>query len=259
MEPSDLSWNLDHVVTQAFFVAARLATLMTFAPFFSNLAVPMRVKGGFTLVLTALLYPQYASRMEVAPANWLPALCGELVCGLIIGLAVSFIFDGIQLAGQIMGFQLGFSLVNVIDPQTQIETPVLATFHQVIGLLIFLQLGVHHWILRALAKSFDYLPVGKAAVTLLSATELVRAAGGMLLIGVQIAAPVLVATILADLALGMLGKASPQLPVLFVGLSVKSMLAYAVLLGAVAFWPRVLESLFQRSIVSAERLMHLIS
>ena len=62
------------------------------------------------------------------------------------------------MAGQILGFQLGYSLVNVIDPQTQVDTPVLSVFHQAVVLLLFLQLGVHRWLLRGLAKSFEYLP-----------------------------------------------------------------------------------------------------
>lgn len=253
-----MAWNLDQTVIQVFFVVARVGTLMTFAPFFGNIAIPMRVKAGLTLVLTVLLYPVYAARISTHVAsNWVTAVCGEMVVGLVIGMALSFVFDGLQLAGHALGFQLGFSLANIIDPQSQVETTVMSTFHQAIGLLIFLQLGVHHWILRALGRSFDYLPAGAAIITLPTTTGLLRLAGGMLLIGVQIAAPGLLATMLADLALGLLGKASPQLPVLFLGISVKALLGYAVLIAAVAFWPSVLEAYFTRAISSAEQLLHL--
>ncbi|HWP85515.1 MAG TPA: flagellar biosynthetic protein FliR, partial [Terriglobia bacterium] len=153
--------------------------------------------------------------------------------------------------------QLGFSLANVIDPQSMVETPVLSIFHQMIALFIFLQVGVHYWILRALARSFAYLPLGGAVLELPAASGIARLSAGMLLIAVQIAAPVLLATVLADLALAMMGRASPQLPVLFVGLSVKSVIGYGVLLASVVFWPRLLESHFARAIVAAERLLQL--
>ena len=68
-----------------------------------------------------------------------------------MGLAVQFVFEAAQFAGQVMGMQVGFGLVNILDPNTQVDTPVLAVFSQTIAMLIFLQLGVHRWLMRALA------------------------------------------------------------------------------------------------------------
>ena len=73
----------------------------------------------------------------------------------------------------------------------------------------------------------------------------------------QIAAPVLVATIFTDIALGFLGKASPQLPVLFVGLSVKSVLGLILLCGAIALWPRFFDARFQQAMEASERILKL--
>jgi flagellar biosynthetic protein FliR len=249
---------LQQIVIHALLAATRLGAAMTFAPFFGSAAIPMRVKAGFALALTILLYPGYASQtLPAGMVSWVSAIAGELVIGLVIGLTMTLVFEGIQLAGQILGFQLGFSLANIIDPQSMVETPVLSNFHQMVGLYIFLQLGVHHWTLRALARSFSYLPMGEVVLSLPTVAGLARFSSGMLLIAVQIAAPVLLATLLADLALGMIGRASPQLPVLFVGLSVKSILGYCVLLAAVAFWPSVLEGHFARAIISAEQFLRL--
>jgi len=77
------------------------------------------------------------------------------------------------------------------------------------------------------------------------------------LVGLQIAAPVVVATLLADLALGFMGKVSPQLPVLFFGLSIKTLLGMAVLVGTLALWPRIFEKQFTLAIATGERLLHL--
>jgi flagellar biosynthetic protein FliR len=147
--------------------------------------------------------------------------------------------------------------VNVIDPQTQVDTPVLSTFHQLVVLLLFLQLGVHHWLLRGLAKSFEYLPPGVASATPAATEELLHAAGAMLVVGVQIAAPALVATLLADIVLGLIGKASPQLPVLFMGLSVKALVGFLVLAGALRYWPVLMERYFLRALQTMEHLLHL--
>jgi flagellar biosynthetic protein FliR len=246
-------------LARASLVGARVSAMMIFAPFLGSLAIPARIKVGFTVVLTALLYPVVGvSTLSLDHPPWLRIVGGELLVGLVLGLTLQFIFDGVQLAGQILGFQLGYSLVNLIDPTTDVDTPVLSIFHQAVALLIFLQLDIHHWILRGLAKSFTYCRPGTVIVTPLATQELWRAAGGMLVVAVQIAAPALLATILIDLTLGMIGKASPQLPVLFVGLSIKSVAAFAILVGSLRFWPSVLEKYFLDALQTSERLMHLV-
>jgi len=231
---------------------------MVFAPFLGSAAIPTRLKAALTVALTVVLYPACSVRPTTLEVfDWLPIILGEAIVGLLMGLTLHFVFDGVQLAGQVLGFQLGYSLVNLIDPQTQVDTPVLSIFHRAVALLIFLSLDVHHWLLRGLAKSFSYLPPGTIVVSNAAAEQLCRAAGAMLVVAVQIAAPALTATILADLVLGFLGKASPQLPVLFVGLSVKALVAFAVLQAAVRFWPRVLEKHFLAALAISERLLRL--
>ena len=254
-----MAGELEPVLAQVLFVGVRVSMLMVFAPFFGSLAIPARVKAALTVMITVLLYPHYAPRLALAgPIDWWRVLSGEVAIGLVIGLMVHFIFDGTMLAGQVVGFQLGFSMANLIDPQSEVDTTVMSIFHQAITLLIFLQLNVHHWILRGLAKSFEYLPAGAARATPAATLGLLQGAGSMLLVAVQIAGPVLVATVLADIALGYIGKAAPALPVLFVGFSVKSVLGLAVLGVAVAFWPTVLEGHFLKALAGTERLLHLV-
>jgi flagellar biosynthetic protein FliR len=178
--------------------------------------------------------------------------------GLLLGLTLTFVFEGAEMAGQILGFQLGYSLANVIDPQTQVDTPVLSVFHQAVVLLLFLQLGVHRWLLRGLAKSFEYLPPGAASPTPAAMEELLHVAGAMLVIAVQMAAPALIATLLADITLGLIGKASPQLPVLFLGLSVKALVGFLVLASALRYWPALMDRYFLRALQTMEHLLHLV-
>ncbi len=125
------------------------------------------------------------------------------------------------------------------------------------ALLIFLQLDVHHWLLRALVRSFHYLPPGQARASGAVTDAVLHGAGGIFLAGVQIAAPALVATLMADAALGFLGKASPQMPVLFVGLSVKNLLGLATLVVTVAYWPQNFAARFAQSVALGERWLHL--
>lgn len=152
---------------------------------------------------------------------------------------------------------MGYSLVNILDPQTLVESTVVATFHQTIAMLIFLRLNVHFWILRALARSFDYLPPSSGHFGAAFTTAALQAGVSVFAIGVQIAAPVLSATLFADIALGLLGKASPQLPLMLLGPAVKSVLGLLVLISALKYWPRIFESLFLNSMITADHLLHL--
>jgi flagellar biosynthetic protein FliR len=231
---------------------------MVFCPFLGSNAVPNPAKAGLALLITFLLHPLHGPQpLELSSWQWAQVALNEAMLGLVLGLVANFLFEAALLAGQILGVQIGYSLANVFDPQSQADTPALSEFNQLAVLLIFLQLDVHHWLLRALARSFAYLPAGKALGTIFLGAGLLHAAGGIFLAGLQIAAPSLVATLIADVALGFLGKASPQLPVLFIGIAIKNLLGLSVLLMAMAYWPRLFNQQFARGIRLAEELLHL--
>jgi flagellar biosynthesis protein FliR len=254
----DATLHLDQLLEAAVLTGARVSGLMVFCPFLGSDAVPIPVKAGLTLLLTVMLHPLHGpAALALGSWQWAQTMVSELLVGLLLGLVANFLFEGALMAGQILGVQIGYSLATVFDPQTNADTPVLSEFHQMAALLIFLQLNVHHWLLRALVRSFAYLPPGGAHATLAMAGGLLQAAGGIFLTGVQIAAPSLVATLIADMALGFLGKASPQLPVLFIGLAVKNLVGLSVLIAAIAYWPRVFSQQFVLAIRTAEHLLHL--
>jgi flagellar biosynthesis protein FliR len=250
-------WHLDQWLAAAVFTGARVSGLMVYCPFLSSDAIPAPLKAALTLLLTLLLDPLHG-HLPIAFSNWQWAgiALSEVMIGLLLGLAANFMLEAALLAGQILGVQMGYSLATLFDPSTQADTPVLAEFHRLAALLIFLQINVHHWLLRAVARSFVYLPAGTAPAPLASATGLLYGAGGILLAGVQIAAPALAATLIADAALGFLGKASPNLPVLFIGLAVKNLLGLAVLIGVVAYWPQSFARRFADAVALGEHLLH---
>jgi flagellar biosynthesis protein FliR len=254
----DGTLHLDQLLAAAVLTGTRVSGLMVFCPFLGSDAVPIPVKAGLTLLLTVMLHPLHgAAQLGLGLWPWAQTMASELFVGLLLGLVANLLFEAALMAGQILGVQIGYSLATVFDPQTNADTPVLSQFHQLAAMLIFLQLNVHHWLLRALVRSFAYLPPGGAAVTLAAAGGLLQASGGIFLVGAQIAAPSLVATLIADMALGFLGKASPQLPVLFIGLAVKNLVGLAVLIAAIAYWPRVFGQQFALAIRTAEHLLHL--
>ena len=239
-------------------VALRVGGFLTFGPFLGDRAIPNRVKVGLLIVLTALLVPVTPARPAlVTPSQWAGMALGEFLVGVLMALSLAAVFEGMQFAGQLSGIQLGLSLATLFDPQSNADSPALSVFYNLVTLLVFLQLDIHHWVLRALSRSFEYLPVGSVVATELVSRELVRVVGSLFSLGIQIAAPVLLATMMIDLVLGFLSKASPQLPVLLFGIPVKNLTGYALLIGAVTLWPGILERRFALALGFAEHMLHL--
>ena len=239
-------------------IGVRLTGLMLFAPFLGSTVIPARIKAALVFALTLVMYPMVSrSWPSLSLAEWPLLVFRELLVGVGLGIATQIVFEAVQMAGQVLSIQMGYSLVNILDPNTQVDTTVVAMFHQSIAMLIFLRLDVHLWLLRAVGNSFSYLPPGSASLTQPFVTTLIGAGSAILLTGVQIAAPVLTATLLTDIVLGLLGKASPQLPLMLLGPAVKSLLGLSILFASLKYWPDMFRKLFIDSVGAAERLLHL--
>jgi flagellar biosynthesis protein FliR len=250
--------SLIPVISSVLVIGLRVSGLVLFAPFFGGASIPPRIKIVLVIAITAVLYPLYAPRVQVATTpNWTALVASETVIGIAMGLATNVVFEAAQMAGQILSVQMGYSLVNILDPNSQVDSTVVAFFHQSLAMLIFLGLDVHHWILRAVANSFDYLPPGSATLNPLFAKAVLHEGAVILDLGIQIAAPVLAATLLADIVLGLLGKASPQMPLMLLGPAVKSMLGVVILGVTIQFWPQLFQRYFLESIAYTDRLLHL--
>jgi len=228
-------------------VLFRTAGVMTFAPIFGSRAVPYQVRIVVALVAAIALYPSMpAVPLQVqSDLGFLAGVAlGEVLCGMVLGLAASFIFAGLQLAGQIIAFQLGFSIVNLIDPQSDVETSVISFLQYYLGILFFLLINGHHWFFLAVSDSFSYLPVHGAVLHAPLVQEVIRLSSQVFIAGVQVAAPVIAVTVIADVVLALLGRAAPQIHVLIVGLPLKSLVGFAAMCISFYFLPRLLEKYY---------------
>jgi flagellar biosynthesis protein FliR len=224
-------------------VLCRIGGIMVFAPIFSSRSIPSELKVTVTLVATVALCPALA--LGKVPANLdLTGVLGfcmsELLFGMLLGLVSNFIFAGLQTAGQIISFQLGFSIINVIDPQTEVETSVISFLQYYLGFLFFLMIDGHHWFFQAVSDSFNYLPVGGIRLHGRVVEEVVRLSSEMFVTGLQVAGPVLAVTIISDVALGMISRAAPQINVLIVGMPLKTLVGFACMGVSFYFLPRLL-------------------
>lgn len=250
-------FELDHLAKAFVLTGMRVTGLLMFCPFFGHMAIPARVKAALAIALIALLYPALPLTVELDSTRLPIIIATEFAIGVLLGMAIQLVFEAALVAGSLLGIQLGFSIVNILDPQSQVETPLLSLLFELIGLLIFIRLDAHYWVLRGLARSFAYLPPGTLNLHGAGVECLIRVVAGIWLSAIQIAAPVLFVTMSVDIVLAFVGKAAPQMPVLFVGMSIKSMLGMLMLIATLATWPSMFEHFFTRAITYGERLLSL--
>jgi flagellar biosynthesis protein FliR len=233
----------------------RVSGMLVFAPFFSLSALPMRAKAALVLTVSYLLAPLIAGLPNARAEIGFAALIGELAVGLVYGLTLAMLQEMLLFAGQIAGVQFSFSLVNLLDPSTHIETPLLGDLFQLMGTLVVLAAGLDRILLASLVRSFHAVPLGMYAMAPADGLALVRAAGGIFLAGVELAAPVLAGTMLVEIAIALLGRLSPQLPVMSLTVPVKTLTGFAILAGSMALWPRFIEARFSNLLDLAEKLL----
>jgi flagellar biosynthetic protein FliR len=236
-------------------VMVRISGLMVFAPVFSSAAIPMRVKTVFVLAVSFLIAPVVGAFPGAQVEIGVVPVLGELSVGLVLGLTLSLLEEALRFAGQVMGFQFSFSLVNLLDPNSTVETPLLGQMFGWLGTLVILGAGLHRTLLAALLRTFATAPVGTVRLDPRVGLALVPLAGGIFAAALQLAAPVLAATLLAETAVALAGKLAPQLPVMAIDVPAKTLLGYGVLIGSLALWPHWIEARFALLLNEAGRLL----
>jgi flagellar biosynthetic protein FliR len=233
----------------------RVSGMVAFAPFFSSTALPLRTKAVFVGAVAFLLAPLVAALPNARVTLGFSSLLGELAVGLVYGLCLTLLNEMMIFAGQVIGLQFSYSLVNLLDPNSAIQTPLLGDLFQLMGTLVVITAGLDRILLASMVRSFHAAPLGSFALAPASALEIVRAAGGIFLAAIELAAPVLAATMLVEISVALLGKLSPQLPVMMMTVPMKTLTGFAILIGSLAVWPRFIEARFSGLLDLAERLI----
>jgi flagellar biosynthetic protein FliR len=235
----------------------RVSGIFVFAPFFNATALPIRTKAVFAGAIAYLLAPLVATLPGSQVTLGFTAILGELAVGLVYGLSLVLVQEMLLFAGQITGMQFSYSLVNLMDPASQIQTPLMGELFQTMGTLVIITAGLDRILLASLVRSFHVVPLGSYSLPPQTAMALVNAAGGIFLAAVELAAPVLAATMLVEISIGLMGKLSPQLPVMNLTVPLKTVTGFVVLIGALALWPRFIEARFSGLLDMAEHLLAL--
>ncbi len=230
-------------------ILGRLSGLFISAPIFSSKQIPVIVKALLLAVLAATLAcfvpVQYGVQVQNL-GQFTAAMVAEIIVGYIIGFAVYVLLAAIQLAGQVMDMQMGFAIVNVVDPQSGAQIPLMGNLTQILALLMYLAVDGHHYLLQAIVHSYKVIPVLGLNLSGEFYQIIVDISVYMFVIAVKIAAPILVVTMTTDIAMGFVARTVPQMNVFIVGLPLKIIVGLLALCMFLPVYLWIFNILFDR-------------
>lgn len=238
-----------------FLILARLSGLFIAAPIFSSRQVPARFKVFLVVVLSAAMAFFVPAKFPIetgTPLIFLWAMVLELLIGYVIGFVAYMVLSGIQLAGQLMDMQMGFAIVNVIDPQSGAQIPLMGNLSQTLALLVYLAMNGHYFLLQGLVDSYKYVPVLGLSLGQAFMDEITRMTIAMFVIAIKISAPIVIAVLTGDIAMGFIARTVPQMNVFVVGMPVKIILGLLLLLVMLPIFLWVFNVLFTQLFLSLD-------
>lgn len=211
-------------------VFARLGTAAMLFPGLGETVVPARVRLVAALLVSLLLAPVVGP--QAAEAGPL-ALVGEIVTGAFLGIAGRLILIAIQITGHIVAVQSGIAMATVFDPMESSGGTAPSALLGAAGIVMLFATDLHHLALSGLAASFAAVPPGTFPDPAELALALLRLADASARVGLELAAPVLLAGLLAAAGLGLMSRLMPMLPVFFIAVPAQILGIFALLAIAI--------------------------
>jgi flagellar biosynthetic protein FliR len=228
-------------------VLTRVTGLLAAFPMLSSEQLPLRSRSALAALLAGLLLPAVKGPAQWPTGMWdlVPMMATELAVGVLMGSVVGWVLEAVAFGSQLMDIQMGFSFMQIVDPNSPTPTSVSGAVLGQVALLLVFVLGLHHHFIQALSDSYRVVPVGGGFP--LQVGGLVLFTGQILTRGFQLAMPVLVVLLLLDVIQGISGKLMPQLQLLQLAFPLKIALGLGLLGFMLREFPGWIEPIFQRT------------
>lgn len=224
----------------------RMTGLFILSPIFGRNNLPAIFKIGFSFFL-AVIFVNVNDIPTVSMSSNITLyalyIIKELIVGLVIGYATYVIMSAIYLAGQMIDMQVGFGSVNVLDATSNIQVPLTSNFYYMYIILIFLTLNGHFYIIQALFRSFEVIPIDAMGFNMDFTSEVIGIMQEMFEIALRIAAPIIATIFVADVVLGVLSRTIPQMNVFQLGMPLKVIIGLAVIMVTFVYANGITESI----------------
>ncbi len=212
-------------------VLGRTAGIFSAIPMFGGQRVPVRIRVVMIFVMTLVLFPVIKLKVPALPADSISlviVMAREALVGISLGLVALVILEAVSFCGQIVGTQMGLTVATLFDP-TVGQVPLMATFQTLLAMLLFLTLNIHHLFIRAMVDSYGLVPVDSWHMSGELLQFLIGAISGVFVLGIKLAAPVMVTLLAANVALGIMARVFPQMNIFMLSLPLNIGLGFLAL------------------------------
>lgn len=243
-------------------VLVRVSAIIVVIPVLSEKNVPVMIKAGLAVIVSVVIFPLVAGTVP-STKNYhlfhlITLIAGEVLIGLTIGFTARLLFAAIQIAGDIIGFQMGFAVANVIDPMSEQSVSIITQLKYLIAMLLFITVNAHHLFFLAIIQSYQFV----APLSFHFSRNLMQfifiTSKEMFVIGLKIAAPLMAVMIFTNVALGVVARTVPQMNIFIVGFPLQISMGLIFIGLTAPVFIRMTQALFnslEGKIISALRLM----
>lgn len=219
-EAALLNWSLNQILSLVI-ILTRVAPLLFFMPVLGSSSLPAQVKILLALMTALVLTPVVHVNPRLIngpPLGFVVLVLSEILLGATLAVFARCLFAATDIAGQMVGIQMGMGVAGVMDPQFGNQVSPVGMLWNLTAILIFLSIDGHHMFFSTLVESFEWLKPGAATITKATFEGLMQGASHMFVLGVKIMAPACAALFFTHVAMGIIAKTVPQIPIMIVGL-----------------------------------------
>lgn len=245
-------------------ILCRVTSFFVAAPVFSFRTVPQTFKIGLSVFVTLLTFAAIGTKAKVAfDMMYVLLVVREILVGILLAYLANLFFSAVQIAGSFMDIQIGFGIANIIDPMTGASSPLIGNFKYMVAVMLFLAFDGHHYFLQAIMNSYSWVPIDNDLFGKISSGGvsdfLVRSFISMFTIAFQMSLPVLAAMLLTDISLGLLTRVAPQFNIFVVGVPIKILLGFLVLIILFPSFIGLFHDLFASMFAAMQQLLKLLA
>jgi len=228
-------------------VLGRIAGIFAAMPSFGGQQTPMNIKVVTVFMITLVCFPVLKIMAPPMPTNMfslgLLAL-SEVAVGLTLAMIAQMVFNSVEFCGQIIGMQMGLTIASIIDPSRGSQIQIMSVLQSLLATLLFLALDIHHVFIRGVVESFRVIPIGGWHISGELIVFLAQRTSEIFVVGVRLAAPVMVSLLLTSVALGVMSRAFPQMHIFIVSMPLNIGLGFLIMGGTLLIYFHGLEVSF---------------
>ena len=241
-------------------ILVRISGFIYTAPFFSLNNVPFRVKTGLAIFMASILFytvpfaqPEYDGIIQYSMI-----VITEVLAGAIMGLFANIAYQIISFAGQFIDMEIGFSMVNIVDPISRTQTTITANIYGYLVLLMMIVTDMHHYFLRAIIDSFQLIGIGKVMINPGFYQLMLKFITDYFIIGFRIVLPIFAAILIVNTILAILAKIAPQMNMFVIGMQIKIFVGLIVLAMIIEMIPSVADFIFHEMVTMLKASIKLL-